>query len=102
MRRLGVVVGAGNPIPNGWNRFKSLHRPRCRRSEEICGLAEGGTVQPDDMSVVFSELRMVVIVRRNIVGLEVPVSRGTGMGGIRFVNVLRRQRRRKGDVGRQK
>jgi hypothetical protein len=61
------------------------------------GRVQDDIVKPDDVSFVFSELSMVVIVRPDVVWLNVPVSRRVGMVRVGLVHVLGRQRG-KGDV----
>ena len=101
MRRRGVVVGSRHPVADRRNKLESFSRRRGRWGELKRGLIERDNVQPDDVSSVISELRMVVIVRQSVVRLKVPVSRRAGMVGVGLVNVLGGQRRRKGDVGCQ-
>lgn len=64
-------------------------------------LVQGDTIQPDDVLIVVCQLGMVVIVRRNRVRLQVSVDSRAGMVSVGLVHMLRRHRRREGDVGRQ-
>ena len=101
MRRRGIVVGPCNPLADWRNKFWSFRRRGGGRRELICGPVQRDIVQPDDVSIVFSELSVVVIVRPNVVWLKVSVSRRLRMVSVGLVDVLGRQRRRKGDVGCQ-
>ena len=101
MRRRGIVVGSCNPLADWRNKFGSFRRRSGGRRELICGLVQRDIVQPDDVSIVFSELSVVVIVRPNVVWLKVSVRRRLRMVGVGLVDVFGRQRRRKGDVGCQ-
>ena len=101
MRRGGIVVWGCRPVSDRWNGFKEVARDILRGREMERCLVYGDVVQPDDVPVIISELRMVVIVRPGVMWLKVSVDRRVWMVGVGFVHVLRGERRRKRDVRHQ-
>jgi hypothetical protein len=58
-------------------------------------------MQPDDLTLTVIELRGLVIVRSELVCLEVSVRDGERVVGVRFVQMLWRKGCRQGDKRRQ-
>jgi hypothetical protein len=58
-------------------------------------------MQPDDLTVTVIELRSVVVVHSELVRLQVSVRDRMRVAGVRFVEMLWRNRRRQGDKRRQ-
>jgi hypothetical protein len=59
---------------------------------------ERRAVQPDDVPVVVSKLRVVAVVRTCVMWLKMVMDERMRVVGISLVQVIRRRRRQEGDI----
>lgn len=96
-----MVAGSGCPVSEGWNELVVIRSDDIRGRRLVRRLLQADVVQPDDLCLSLRNLRVIAMVRFELMWLEVPVDHRVRMFGISFVHVLRRKRRRQCDAGHQ-
>jgi len=100
VRRCRVVVRWRGPIRRGRDQLEPSGRRSHRRRKLVRRLVEYDAIEPDHVIVVVRELRVIAVVGRRSVWLQMPMRGRVAMVGISLVNVLRRQRRQ-GEIWHQ-
>ena len=101
MRRNGIVDGRGDPCSDCRSQFTAVGTRRLRYRQLVRRLIRAHVIQPHDVTIAVIELRTAVIMRSELVRLEVSVRDAARVIGVRFVHMFGRKRRRQGQQGRQ-
>ena len=100
-RRRGGIDRRRDPFGYRGSEFKSRKR-RVRYGQLVRRLGRAALIQPDGAIARVIELGAVVLMRRILVWLNMPVHNDERMIAVRFVHVPRRERSRHRERGRQR
>ena len=101
MRRSGIVDRRDDPLGESRNEFNAMGKGGVRRWQVVRRLAGADAIQPHDVTVDMVDLRAVMIVRGELVRLNVSVRDSVGVVDVRFVDMLGRKDPRQGEPWRQ-
>jgi hypothetical protein len=101
MCRSGVVDRRGDPSRDCRHHVKTLGNSCVWYRQLVRRLTGAHVMQPDDFTVTVIQLRRVVVVHSELVRFQVSVRDRMRVAGVRFVQMLWRNRCRQGDKRRQ-